>query len=337
MSSSSNEITTNSAKRSDWSRLSAIGGDVGLLVVLAALILLFGSLSDHFFRFATFRTIANQIPDLLVIAVGMTFVLMVSGIDLSVGSVMALSGAVIGLAMTNWEWSLWAAIPLSVVVGLLCGLINGYVSVGLAIPSFIVTLGMLEFARGAAYRVADSRTKYIGAAIEPVGSAITGVGLSPAFFVSVGIVVVAQIILTRTVFGRYVTAVGNNEIAARYSGISPSSIRLRVFALCGALSGLAGLFQTSRLSSADPNAGIGMELDAIAAVVIGGTSLRGGKGSIVRSFVGVLIIAVLRFGLASKGVDEPVKRMITGAVIVLAVILDALKQRQRWVSESVRK
>ena len=314
--------------RSGWSRLSEFSGGLGLLIVLAALIALFGSLSDHFLRLATFRTIANQIPDLLVIAVGMTFVLMVSGIDLSVGSVMALSGAVLGIVMTQWGWPLWGAIPLSVLVGLGCGLFNGGVSVGLSIPSFIVTLGMLELARGAAYQVADSRTRFIGAAIEPVGTALPGVGLSPAFLVALALVLIGQAVLTRTVFGRYVTAVGNNELAAKYSGINPAAIRLRVFALCGALSGLAGVFHVSRLSSADPNAGTGLELDAIAAVVIGGTSLRGGRGSVLRSFAGVLIIAVLRFGLASKGVDEPVKRMITGAVIVLAVVIDALKTRR---------
>ena len=326
----SNDVdsATESVRSTCWSRLASLSGDLALLIVLALLIALFGTLSNHFFRIATFRTIANQIPDLLVIAVGMTFVLMVSGIDLSVGSMMALSGTVVGLAMTQWGWSLWAVLPLSLAVGLLCGLFNGCVSIGLSIPSFIVTLGMLEFARGAACQVADSRTRYIGAAVEPVGAALTGIGLSPAFFTAAAIVAAAHVVLRRTVFGRHVIAVGNNEVAAKYSGISPTSIRLRVFAICGTLSGLAGLFKTSRLSSADPNAGIGMELDAIAAVVIGGTSLRGGRGSVFRSFIGVLIIAVLRFGLASKGVDEPVKRMITGSVIVLAVVTDALKDRR---------
>jgi ribose transport system permease protein len=257
----------------------------------------------------------------------MTFVLIVGGIDLSVGSVLALASAVLGMALVSWELSLAVAFPLALVVGFACGLVNGLVSVGWSLPSFIVTLGMLEIARGAAYLVSDSRTTYIGSGIEPIGAPLAGLGLSPAFLLAVLFVVAGQIALARTVFGRYAVAIGTNEEAVRLSGVDPRTTRIAVFALAGLLSGLGGVFQASRLGAADPNAAVGLELSAIAAVVLGGTSLMGGRGSVVRSFFGVLVIAVLQSGLAQIGASEPTKRVVTGAVIVMAVVADAYRSR----------
>lgn len=300
---------------------------LGLMAVLAVLVLIFSLLGKHFFTLLTFSTIANQIPDLTLIAVGMTFVLIIAGIDLSVGSVMAFSGAVMGIAMVNWHCPLGLALLLSVVVGLVCGTMNGLISVKWSIPSFIVTLGMLEIARGGAYLVTGSQTQYIGEAVEVIGTRLPGVGVSPAFFIAIAVVVVGQIVLSKTVFGRYMIAVGTNEQAVRLSGIDPRPVKVAVFAILGALTGLAGVFNASRLSAADPNAGVGLELSAIAAVVIGGTSLMGGRGSVVNSFIGVLIIAVLQVGLAQVGATEPTKRVITGLVIVVAVIADVYRHR----------
>ena len=301
---------------------------VGMIVVLAALIALFSVMSDRFLALRTFITIANQIPDLVVIAVGMTLVLVIAGIDLSVGSVLALSASVLGVAMTQWGWSSLPAALLCLGAGLACGLVNGAISVGAGIPSFIVTLGMLEMARGGAYLVTGSQTQYIGAAVEGIGAPLPGVQLSPAFLIAIGLVIAGQFVLSRTVFGRYLVAIGTNETAVRLSGIAPRGPKIAVFALAGLLAGVAGVFQTSRLSSADPNGGVGMELAAIAAVVIGGTSLMGGRGSVINSFFGVLIIAVLQTGLAHVGATEPTKRVITGLVIIVAVLADAL--RNRW-------
>jgi ribose transport system permease protein len=309
-------------------RLFGVAGEyLGLLAVLATMVGLFGSLSDHFVRAQTFATIANQIPDLTVIAVGMTFVLIIAGIDLSVGSVMALCASLLGLAMVDWGWPVVWSAALAISVGLCCGLANGIISVWWSIPSFIVTLGMLEIARGCSYLSTNSQTKYIGASIEWIGAPLADAGLSPAFFVAVGIVLCGQFLLSQTVFGRHLVAIGTNEQAVRLSGINPAPAKVMVFALAGMLAGLGGVFQASRLSSADPNAGIGLELAAIAAVVIGGTSLMGGRGSVVSSFLGVLIIAVLQSGLAQIGATEPTKRLITGLVIVVAVIVDACRQR----------
>jgi ribose transport system permease protein len=206
------------------------------------------------------------------------------------------------------------------------GFLNGLVSVRLGIPSFIVTLGVLEIARGLAYLTTRSQTKYIGSAVEGLAEPIRALGVSPAFLVALGVIIVGQVVLSRTVFGRYLVAIGTNEQAVRLAGINPRPPKIAVFTLIGLMSGLAAVFYTSRLGSADPNAGVGLELSAIAAVVIGGTSLMGGRGSIVNSFFGVLIIATLEAGLAQVGASEPTKRVITGVVIVAAVVLDAWRQ-----------
>jgi ribose transport system permease protein len=219
-------------------------------------------------------------------------------------------------------------------VGLLCGSINGAITVAWKIPSFIVTLGMLEMARGGAYLVTESETKYIGPRIEILAAPLPGIGFSTAALFAVSVVVAGQWVLSCTLFGRYMTAIGHSEQVVRYSGIDPRPTKIAVFAVAGLLAAVGGVFQTSRLGSADPNGGIGLELAAIAAVVIGGTSLMGGRGSVINSFLGVLIIAVLQTGLAQVGATEPTKRIITGGVIVVAVIADVYRDRlsvsRRW-------
>ncbi|GAA4457352.1 ABC transporter permease [Novipirellula rosea] len=300
----------------------------GLVAVLIALVAVFSVMSKNFFQMTTLVSIANQIPDLTFLAVGMTLVLVVGGIDLSVGSLLALSSAVLGVLMANQEWPLLAALPIAMLVAGGCGLVNGFISVGFGIPSFIVTLGMLEIARGATKVVTDSQSVYIGSRIEWFGQPITSILLSPAFFIAVATVIAGQFVLMRTVFGRYCVAIGTNAEAVRMSGIRAAPYSIAVFGISGLMCGLAGLAQSSRLSTADPNAAIGIELAAIAACVIGGTSLMGGRGSVVSSFIGVLIIQVLQTGLAQIGVSDANKQIITGGVIVAAVLLDAL--RTRW-------
>jgi ribose transport system permease protein len=202
------------------------------------------------------------------------------------------------------------------------------ISVGAGIPSFIVTLGMLEIARGFTKVITDSQTKYIGSSVESIGEPLPGILLSPAFLLAIAVVLAGQFLLSRTVFGRYCVAIGTNEEAVRMSGIHSKPYSITVFVISGVLCALAGLTQTSRLSTADPNAAIGIELAAIAACVIGGTSLMGGRGNVINSFLGVLIIAVLQTGLAQLGVSDANKQIITGSVIIVAVLLDAI--RIRW-------
>jgi ribose transport system permease protein len=300
---------------------------LAMLGIWLGLVLLFGLLSDNFLNARTFVTLANRIPALAVIAAGMTLVLIIGGIDLSVGSVLGLCGTVLGLALVDFHLPFWVAIGLSLGVGLAAGTLNGLVSVCLGIPSFIVTLGMLEIARGLAYLTTHSQTKYIGATVEGLAAPFAGLAVSPAFLIAMLVIVTGQVILSHTVFGRHALAIGANEQAVRFAGINPKKVKITVFALLGLLTGLGGIFHTSRLGSADPNAGVGLELSAIAAAVIGGTSLMGGRGSVVNTFFGVLITATLEAGLAQVGASEPTKRVITGVVIVGAVILDAWRHR----------
>ena len=299
----------------------------GLIVALAVLVAIFGLATRHFFSQTNFLTIVNEMPAALLVATAMTYVLILGEIDLSVGSVLGLCGAVVGVAMARWGWSLSAAVVAGLVTGVACGAFNGLVSLQWRLPSFIVTLGMLEMARGGAHAVTRSQTQFIGSGIESVaGTHIAG--LSLPFLIALAGVLIAQVVLRQTVFGRYLIAIGTNEEAVRLSGINPRPVKLAVFLLAGLLVAVAAVVDTSRFQSANPNAGAGYELQAIAAAVIGGTSLMGGRGSVTGTFFGVLIIAVLNSGLASVGARDETKRVITGAVIVAAVVLD--QYRQRW-------
>ena len=298
-----------------------------LLAVLAALVLLFGLLRDSFFSAATLGSVANRIPALALVATGMTLVMITGGIDLSVGSLLGFCGAAVGVMMADWQWGLALALPASLLLGAALGGTTGAVSVKLRLPSFIVSLGMLEIARGLAFLTTNSQTKYIGAGIEALGAPVGGLVISPAFLISVLVVIAGQVLLSHRVLGRHWIAIGANREAALISGVPVDRPRLLAHALLGALTGLAAVFNCSRLGSADPNAGVGFELGAIAAVVVGGTSLMGGRGSVVKSFLGVLIIATLEAGLVQIGASEPAKRVVTGAVIVAAVLADTWRRK----------
>lgn len=301
---------------------------LGLLTVLALVVAVFSRLSDTFFSASTFYTIADAVPDTVIAAVGMTFVLIVAGIDLSVGSVLALSAAVLGFCLTGLALPVPLAVGACLAAGLACGALNGAVINLWTLPPFIVTLGMLEIARGATFFVTDSRTFYLGGKLSGVNAAVPLLGeLTWPAAICIATVAAGQFVLSRTVFGRHMIAVGTNEEAVRLAGINPRRIKFVVFAVSGMLAGLAGLTRAARIGSVDPNMGTGFELEVIAAVVIGGTSLMGGRGSVVKSFLGVLIVAVLSAGLDQCGAPEYAKRLIIGAVIVAAVILDLYRRR----------
>jgi ribose transport system permease protein len=300
----------------------------GLLTALMLLIGFFSIATDSFFQFGTAKLIANQIPELTLLAIGMTLVLVIGQIDLSVGSVMGLCGAVLGVLMAKHEWPLSAAVAATLLVGAFCGWITGAISIWLRIPSFIVSLGMLEIARGATRQLLDSNTLTIGSEVAVISEPIAGVGLSPAFLMAIIAVLATQFLLTWTVFGRYCVAIGTNAEAVRMSGIPTEPYSITVFVISGLLCGLACLAPTSLMEAADPGAGIGIELSAIAACVIGGTSLMGGRGNAISTFLGVLLIAVLQTGLSRMSVDDSNKQIVTGAVIIIAVLIDTV--RRRW-------
>ena len=320
-------MNTESNEINILNKLSLMFEEFFIFIALLLLVAFFGFTAENFFSTGTLTAILTQLPALTVVTIGMTLVLITGGIDLSVGSVVAFSSAVIGIAFTVFELPLLVSGLLGIAVGGCAGLINGVLGAYFRLPIFIVTLGMLEAGRGMAYLVTNSQTVYIGPSIQGLALPISGIGVSASFLTSLALVVLAQLALTRTVFGRYLIAIGTNETAAKISGIRTEPYLTWVLIISGLLAGLGGLMNAAYLGASDPNAAIGLELSAIAAAVIGGTSLMGGRGSIIGAFIGVLIISVLQNGLAQLGVSEPFKRLITGLVIILAVLIDRWRSR----------
>jgi ribose transport system permease protein len=298
----------------------------GLAGVLVLLVAVFGLLTNHFLSWTTVRALANQAPDTLLVATGMTLVILTGGIDLSVGSLLALSSGVFGVLLTAAGVSLPVAALGALGTGAACGWLNGWITVRWRLPSFLVTLATLEMARGGAYLVTSSQTVYLGPRVDVLSSAVIA-GLGLPILGALAVVAAGQFTLQRTVFGRQVFAVGASAESARLAGISPGRVRIAVFTISGLLAGAAAVVQAGRLAAADPNAGMGLELEAIAAVVIGGTSLTGGRGSVLASALGAMVILVLGAGLAQMGVGEPTRRLVTGTVIVLAAIADYYRGR----------
>jgi ribose/xylose/arabinose/galactoside ABC-type transport system permease subunit len=301
---------------------------VGTLVGLCLLSALLSILSPHFLSVSNLRNVLEQTAINAVVAVGMTFVVISGGIDLSVGSVVAFSGVLLASALAAG-----APVPVAIAAGLaasaLCGLANGLLVTRGRLPPFIATLGMMSVARGAALVFTEGRpvsgfeAGFRSLATERV------LGLpAPVLVVAVSYVA-AHLLLTRTRFGRYVYAIGGNEEATRLSGVAVRFHKTMVYALCGATSGLAAVLLTARLNSAQPIAGMMYELDAIAATVIGGTSLLGGSGSLGGTLVGALIMGVLRNGLNLLGVSSYLQQIVIGGVIIVAVLVDSLLKRPR--------
>ncbi|MGC3999312.1 MAG: ABC transporter permease [Anaeromyxobacter sp.] len=305
--------------------------EAGIGLALALLVLLFSLLAPRFASLDNLTNILTQISINTVIAVGMTFAILLGGIDLSVGSVLALATVVGGMVITREGLPGWAAILLavmaSVAVGMACGLFNGFVAERWKVHSFIVTLGMYNIARGAALEVSNSRTIFsFPDAFNAVGSA-TVAGIPLIFLMALGAVLAGRFILQRTVFGRMIYAIGNNEEAVRLSGHTPAFYKVAAFTLTGAMVGVAAVMYMMRLNIASPILGVGFELSAIAAVVIGGTRMSGGQGSMVGTFLGACIIGVLNNGLLLLGMGDFARQMVTGAIIVVAVVLDTYRAR----------
>lgn len=315
-----------------WSR-SAQGlmRESGIALALVMLVVAFAVMSPLFLTAGNISNILTQIAINVCLAVGMTFVILIGGIDLSVGSVMAFCAVVAGTVLKLDGLSVGMAITLavlvSVAVGVACGLVNGMISSFWAVPSFIVTLGMLNIARGAALQWTDARSIYeFPNEFNDFGTA-TVLGIPALFLVALAMVVIGWLVLTRTVFGRLIYAIGNNEEAVHLAGHNVLFYKIAAFTIGGAAVGIAAVLYMTRLTVASPILGIGFELNAIAAVIIGGTSLNGGRGSIIGTLLGACIIGVLANGLVLIGVSDFIRQMITGGVIILAVVLDTYRLR----------
>lgn len=301
-------------------------GTFAVLVVMCAAISL---LTPHFFTVANLLNVAQQTVINAVIAVGMTFVIISGGIDLSVGSILAFAGVVMA-HLLRIGWPLPLAITAGVVVGAGCGLVNGLLIAFGRLPPFIATLGMMSVARGGALLATDGRP--VSGFDESFRWLATGQVLSipVPVIVMVLIYAAAQFILQRTKFGRYTFAIGGNEEASLLSGVPVRFYKIGIYVLGGALATVSAVLLTARLNSAQPIAGFNYELDAIAATVIGGTSLMGGRGSVIGTLIGALIMGVLRNGLNLLGVSSFIQQVVIGGVIIAAVLLDTFfKQSKR--------
>jgi ribose/xylose/arabinose/galactoside ABC-type transport system permease subunit len=273
--------------------------------------------------------VANQISINCILAVGMTFVIITAGIDLSVGSVLAVAGVLVAMAMGGATGAVAVCIGLAtgLAVGGLAGWFNGACVANFGLPPFIATLAMMLVARGAAFVISHGQPVY------NLPDTFRKIGQSPELpipipvFIMAAVVAVAWVLLSKTTFGRYVLAIGGNEEAARLSGIAVARVKALVYAMAGALAGLAGVILASKLGSGDPKSGQFYELDAIAAVVVGGTSLMGGRGSIFGTVIGALIIGVMNNGLSLLEVDQYWQWIVKGGVILTAVLLDQTAKR----------
>jgi ribose transport system permease protein len=296
---------------------------VGTLAGLVALGALLTALTPYFLTVSNLLNVAEQTAINAIIAVGMTFVIISGGIDLSVGSIVALSGVVLASALQR-EWPIALAMLACIAVGGACGLVNGSLITRGRLPPFIATLGMMSVARGGALLFTDGRPiSGFSAAFRAVATSRPLMIPAPVILMAV-VYAVGHFVLTRTTFGRYVYAIGGNEEATRLSGVRVGIQKTMVYVLSGATSAIAAVTLTARLNSAQPIAGIMYELDAIAATVIGGTSLAGGSGTLVGTLIGALIMGVLRNGLNLLGISSFLQQVVIGAVIIAAVLVDSI-------------
>jgi ribose/xylose/arabinose/galactoside ABC-type transport system permease subunit len=302
----------------------------GLALALLLEVVLFAILSPFFLTAENLLNVTLQISITAIIAAGMTFVILTGGIDLSVGSLVAVVGIVATIVLKipdAFPLAIVAALAAGIAFGAFSGAIAGFFITRFRVTPFIVTLALMTIWRGAAFALTDGRP--VWELPEGFSTLANGrvFGIPIPTLCTAAIFLLAHIALTRTVFGRYVLAVGGNAEAARLAGINTKRIFTSVYVLCGALAGVSGILLASRVNSGQPNAGMMYELDVIAAVVVGGTSLSGGRGSIVGTLLGSLLIGILRNGLNLQNVDSYVQQIVVGAVILLAVMLDQYKKK----------
>ena len=281
--------------------------------------------------FLTTRNILNvlrQISMNAILAFGMTYVIISDGIDLSVGSTIALAG-VLAANFAHRASTLIVPIAVALGVGLLVGLINGVIIAYTGIPAFIVTLGMCQIARGAAFLYTDGFSVInLGSSFKFIGQG-TLLGIPFPVYLLLFCGILTYLFLHRTKFGRHIYAVGGNENAARVSGINVQKTRILVYTICGLCAGIVSLILTARTNSANPNAADGYELDAIAAAVIGGTSMSGGKGLILETITGALIIGIMNNGLDLFNISSYAQQVVKGAIIIGAVLIDRINEKKK--------
>ncbi|WP_194420707.1 ABC transporter permease [Microbacterium abyssi] len=301
----------------------------GTLVIL---VIFFAIASPNFFTFSNIATVLLSTAVIGILALGTTFVIITGGIDLSLGTGMALCAVMTGVFITNWGLPVWLGLIGGVGTGVLMGLINGVNVTFLRLPPFIATLAMMMIAGGLALVVSNVAPIYFSSSAPDFKKIALGViipGIPNAVLITAVLAIIAAIVLSKTLLGRYTFAIGSNEEATRLSGVNTRRWTIFIYMFAGAFTGIAGIVIASRLDSAQPQIGMGYELQAIAAVIIGGTSLLGGRGSILGTVIGALIMSVLVNGLRIMSIQTEWQNVVVGIVVLLAVFLDSLRNRQR--------
>jgi ribose transport system permease protein len=303
---------------------------------LLGLLVFFSVASPNFLQTDNLVSILQSTAVNGVLAVACTFVIITAGIDLSVGTMMTFCAVMAGVVLTYWGMPIYVGIAAAIFFGALCGTVSGVLIAKLKIPPFIATLGMMMLLKGLSLVISGTKPIYFNdtpgfSAISQdslIGYVIPSVPIPNAVLIMFLVAVVASIILNKTIIGRYTFALGSNEEAVRLSGVNVVFWKVVVYALSGAICGIAGLLIASRLNSAQPALGQGYELDAIAAVVIGGTSLSGGAGTIMGTIIGAFIMSVLINGLRILSVAQEWQTVVTGVIIILAVYTDIVRRQK---------
>jgi ribose transport system permease protein len=302
---------------------------------LIVLLIVFSLASPNFLQFRNITGILLATAVNGILALGVTFVIISGGIDLSIGTVMTFSAVMTGVFITNWGLPIPIGIVGGVLAGSLAGFLNGFVITKMKVPPFVATLGMMYIAKGLALIIAELRPIYFNdaegfseiATGSVLGSLIPGFTIPNAVVIMFVVAIIASFILFKTLLGRYNFAIGSNEEATRLSGVTVDRWKTAVYTLSGTFAGVAGVVIAARLNSAQPALGQGYELDAIAAVVIGGTSLSGGDGSILGTIIGAFVISVLTNGLRILSVPQEWQIVVTGGIIIVAVYFDMMRRR----------
>jgi len=299
----------------------------GILIVFSIICLIISFISPQFLTVSNWTIIITQVSINAILAFGVTFVIITGGIDLSLGSIVAVAGVSAAMLAHPDSYPLLVPVFAGLFAGLLIGAFNGFIITKSKIAPFIVTLGTMTIGRGLALILSNGRpVSNLSDSFVFIGSGKI-LGIPVLIIILIIMFILCSVILNKTILGRYVYAVGGNEQAARASGINVSQVKIAVYSISGLLAGLAGILLTSRITTGQPNAGAGFELDAIAAVVIGGTSTTGGKGSMTGTLIGVLLIGVINNSLDLLNVTSYYQQVVMGSIIIGAVVLDSLNHK----------
>lgn len=319
---------------------SSSGGFVGLMKrqlqqslafgTLIILVIFFSIFGNNFFTWSNISGILLATSVIGILALGTTFVIITGGIDLSIGTGMTLAAVMTGVFITNMGLPVWLGVLGGIGTGVLMGLVNGLNITFLGLPPFIATLAMMMIAQGLALVISGVRPIYFSGSAPDFNQIALGTlvpGLPNAVLITLLLAVVGYLVLNRTILGRYTFAIGSNEEATRLSGVNTRRWKILIYMFAGAFTGIAGVVLAARLDSAQPQLGVGYELQAIAAVIIGGTSLLGGRGSILGTVIGALIMSVLINGLRIMSIQTEWQNVVVGIVILIAVFFDSLRNR----------